>query len=82
MIAALLFLLFLGAMFAGVPIAAALGLAGAAAIAMADFNTQWFGLLAVPQNFYAGLASTRCWPFPCSCWSAPSSTARAWRCGW
>ncbi len=55
MIATLLFLLFLGAMFAGVPIAAALGLAGAAAIAMADFNTQWFGLLAVPQNFYAGL---------------------------
>lgn len=55
MIAALLFLMFLGAMFAGVPIAAALGLAGAAAIAMADFNTQWFGLLAVPQNFYAGL---------------------------
>jgi tripartite ATP-independent transporter DctM subunit len=55
MIAALLFLMFLGAMLAGVPIAAALGLAGAAAIAMADFNTQWFGLLAVPQNFYAGL---------------------------
>ncbi len=55
MIATLLFLIFLLAMFAGVPIAAALGLAGAAAIAMADFNTQWFGLLAVPQNFYAGL---------------------------
>lgn len=55
MIAALLFLMFLGAMLAGVPIAAALGLAGAAAIAMADFHTQWFGLLAVPQNFYAGL---------------------------
>ena len=32
MIAALLFLMFLGAMLAGVPIAAALGLAGAAAI--------------------------------------------------
>ncbi|MCW5654332.1 TRAP transporter large permease [Hydrogenophaga sp.] len=55
MIAALLFLIFLLAMFAGVPIAASLGLAGAAAIALADHSAQWFGLLAVPQNFYAGL---------------------------
>ena len=55
MIAALLFTIFIVAMLAGVPIAAALGLAGAAAIAIADQGTQWFGLLAVPQNFYAGL---------------------------
>ena len=55
MIAALLFAIFIVAMLAGVPIAAALGLAGAAAIAIADQGTQWFGLLAVPQNFYAGL---------------------------
>ena len=55
MIAALLFSIFIVAMLAGVPIAAALGLAGAAAIAIADQGTQWFGLLAVPQNFYAGL---------------------------
>jgi TRAP-type mannitol/chloroaromatic compound transport system permease large subunit len=41
-------------MFIGVPIGAALGLAGAAAIACCA-DTQWFGLLAVPQNFYAGL---------------------------
>jgi C4-dicarboxylate transporter DctM subunit len=54
-IAALLFIIFLLAMLAGVPIAAALGLAGVAAIAMADHGAQWFGLLAVPQNFYAGL---------------------------
>ena len=40
---------------AGVPIGAALGLAGAACIALANADSQWFGLLAVPQNFYAGL---------------------------
>lgn len=55
MIAALLFVAFLGMMFLGVPIGAALGLAGATAIALANGETPWFGLLAVPQNFYAGL---------------------------
>ena len=55
MIATLLFVAFLGLMFVGVPIGAALGLAGATAIALANADSQWFGLLAVPQNFYAGL---------------------------
>ncbi len=55
MIATLLFVAFLALMFLGVPIGAALGLAGAAAIALANAEAQWFGLLAVPQNFYAGL---------------------------
>ena len=55
MIATLLFVAFLGMMFLGVPIGAALGLAGATAIAVANAETPWFGLLAVPQNFYAGL---------------------------
>ena len=55
MIATLLFVAFLGLMFIGVPIGAALGLAGAAAIALANSDVQWFGLLAVPQNFFAGL---------------------------
>ena len=55
MIAALLFVAFLVLMFLGVPIGAALGLAGAACIALANMDAQWFGLLAVPQNFYAGL---------------------------
>jgi C4-dicarboxylate transporter, DctM subunit len=55
MIATLLFALFIVMMLVGVPIGAALGLAGAAAIAIANWDTQWFGLLAVPQNFYAGL---------------------------
>ncbi|MDO5623680.1 MAG: TRAP transporter large permease [Pseudomonadota bacterium] len=55
MIAALLFSAFIALMLAGVPIGAALGLAGAAAIALANMQTPWFGLLAVPQNFYAGL---------------------------
>ena len=55
MIATLLFLAFIAMMLVGVPIGAALGLAGAAAIALANSDAQWFGLLAVPQNFYAGL---------------------------
>lgn len=56
MIATLLFLAFLGLLFIGVPIGAALGLAGAVCIALANLDVQWWGLLAVPQNFYAGLA--------------------------
>ena len=55
MIVALLFLAFIAMMLVGVPIGAALGLAGATAIALANADSQWFGLLAVPQNFYAGL---------------------------
>jgi C4-dicarboxylate transporter DctM subunit len=55
MIATLLFVGFLAMLFLGVPIGAALGLAGAACIALANTGVQWFGLLAVPQNFYAGL---------------------------
>ncbi|MGP1628759.1 MAG: TRAP transporter large permease [Giesbergeria sp.] len=55
MIATLLFAAFAVFLLAGVPVGAALGLAGAAAIALANTDTQWFGLLAVPQNFYAGL---------------------------
>lgn len=55
MIAALLFVVFIILMLVGVPIGAALGLAGAAAIGLANADAQWFGLLAVPQNFYAGL---------------------------
>ncbi|MGL1833063.1 TRAP transporter large permease [Rhodocyclaceae bacterium SMB388] len=55
MIAVLLFAIFVVTMMAGVPVGAALGLAGAAAIALANSETYWFGLLAVPQNFYAGL---------------------------
>ena len=55
MIATLLFAAFAVFLLAGVPVGAALGLAGAAAISLANAETQWFGLLAVPQNFYAGL---------------------------
>ena len=55
MIATLLFAAFAVMMLAGVPIGAAMGLAGAACIALANGDAQWFGLLAVPQNFYAGL---------------------------
>ncbi|MGE8492486.1 MULTISPECIES: TRAP transporter large permease [Comamonas] len=55
MIATLLFIGFIALMLLGVPIGAALGLAGAVAIALANADAQWFGLLAIPQNFYAGL---------------------------
>ncbi|EGI76085.1 TRAP transporter large permease [Hylemonella gracilis] len=55
MIAILLFSAFLALLFLGVPIGAALGLAGAVCIALANLDAPWFGLLAVPQNFYAGL---------------------------
>ena len=55
MIATLLFTAFVVMMLAGVPIGAAMGLAGVASIALANGDAQWFGLLAVPQNFYAGL---------------------------
>ncbi|MCD6076254.1 MAG: dctQ [Ramlibacter sp.] len=56
MIATLLFVAFLALLMVGVPIGAALGLAGAVCIALANQDVQWLGLLAVPQNFYAGLA--------------------------
>ncbi|MDP3617094.1 MAG: TRAP transporter large permease [Rhodoferax sp.] len=55
MIATLLFSGFVVMMLAGVPLGAAMGLIGAACIALANGDAQWFGLLAVPQNFYAGL---------------------------
>ncbi|MBE2244532.1 MAG: TRAP transporter large permease [Burkholderiaceae bacterium] len=55
MIATLLFAVFIVLMLVGVPIGVAMGLAGTLAIGLANLDTQWFGLLAVPQNFYAGL---------------------------
>ena len=55
MIATFLFVAFIVMMFVGVPIGVGMGLAGAAAIALANPETQWFGLMAVPQNFFAGL---------------------------
>lgn len=55
MIASLLFLVFAILMLLGVPIGVAMGLAGTVAIGLANLDTQWFGLLAVPQNFFAGL---------------------------
>src|SRR5690606_30438877 len=56
MIAALLFIVFIVLMVIGVPVAIALGVSGTLAIVLSNLDTQWFGLLAVPQNFYAGLA--------------------------
>ncbi|MDK9706170.1 MAG: TRAP transporter large permease [Desulforhopalus sp.] len=50
-----LFAVFIVLMLAGVAIGPAIGLAAAFAIALANKDAQWFGLLAVPQNFYAGL---------------------------
>ncbi|HBD36446.1 MAG TPA: TRAP transporter large permease [Cupriavidus sp.] len=56
MIAIILFAVFIGLMLLGVPIGVSLGLGGLIAIGLSNLDTQMFGLLAVPQNFYAGLA--------------------------
>ncbi|MGN5479607.1 TRAP transporter large permease [Cupriavidus basilensis] len=56
MIAIILFVVFIGLMLLGVPIGVSLGLGGLVAIGLSNLDTQMFGLLAVPQNFYAGLA--------------------------
>ena len=56
MIGILLFLIFLTLMLAGVPIGVSLGIGGMVAIALANTDTQMFGLLAAPQNFYASIA--------------------------
>ncbi|WP_420993765.1 TRAP transporter large permease [Cupriavidus sp. 30B13] len=56
LIAITLFVVFLGLMMLGVPIGVSLGLGGLVAIGLSNLDTQMFGLLAVPQNFYAGLA--------------------------
>jgi tripartite ATP-independent transporter DctM subunit len=56
MIGAVLFAVFLGLMLAGVPIGVALGFGGMLAIALANSDAQWLGLLAAPQNFYASIA--------------------------
>ncbi|NLC35375.1 MAG: TRAP transporter large permease [Alcaligenaceae bacterium] len=55
MIAALLFISFLVLMAIGVPVAIALGISGSLAIVLSNLDTHWFGLMAVPQSFYAGL---------------------------
>jgi tripartite ATP-independent transporter DctM subunit len=51
-----LFLIFVVLMLAGVPIGVSLGIGGIVAIAIANADTQLFGLLAAPQNFYASIA--------------------------
>ncbi len=56
MIGLTLFGLFILLMLAGVPIGAALGLGGVVAIAWANFDAQWMGLLAAPQNMQAGIS--------------------------
>ncbi|MDE4917545.1 C4-dicarboxylate transporter, DctM subunit [Cupriavidus metallidurans] len=56
LIAIILFVVFIGLMLLGAPIGVSLGLGGLVAIGLSNLDTQMFGLLAVPQNFYAGLA--------------------------
>ncbi|MFW7340648.1 TRAP transporter large permease [Pollutimonas sp. H1-120] len=56
MIVTTLFIVFVVLMVIGMPVGVALGIAGTLAIVMSNLDTQWFGLLAVPQSFYAGLA--------------------------
>lgn len=56
MITAVLFISFIILMIIGTPVGVALGVSGTLAIVLSNLDTQWFGLLAVPQSFYAGLA--------------------------
>lgn len=56
MIVAALFVSFAILMIIGTPVGVALGVSGTLAIVLSNLDTQWFGLLAVPQSFYAGLA--------------------------
>ncbi|MDN5842614.1 MAG: TRAP transporter large permease [Alcaligenaceae bacterium] len=56
MIPTLLFTLFAILMIIGVPVGVSLGAAGSLAIALANPETHWFGMMAVSQSFYAGLA--------------------------
>ena len=51
-----LFFAFVVLMVVGVPVGVALGVSGTLAIVLSNLETQWFGLMAVPQSFYAGLA--------------------------
>jgi len=55
MIGFVLFGVFIVLMLAGLPIGVAMGLAATLAIGLANMDSFWFGLLAVPQNFYASL---------------------------
>ena len=52
----ILFVIFITLMLIGVPIGAALGIGGIVAITLSNLDTANYGLLAVPQNFYAGIA--------------------------
>jgi len=56
MITAALFISFIILMIIGTPVGVALGVSGTLAIVLSNLDTQWYGLLAVPQSFYAGLA--------------------------
>ena len=55
-IAVILFVIFITLLLIGVPIGAALGIGGIVAITLSNLDTANYGLLAVPQNFYAGIA--------------------------
>lgn len=56
MIGFTLFAVFVLAMLAGVPIGAALGIGGVVAIAWANADAPWWGLLAAPQNMGNSIA--------------------------
>ena len=56
MIGAALFCVFVGLMVLGAPIAVALGFGGIVAIALANADAPWWGLLAAPQNMQASIA--------------------------
>jgi C4-dicarboxylate transporter, DctM subunit len=56
MTAAFLLLSFIALMLLGVPIAVGLAASSLMSIVWANWDAQWFGLLAAPQNFYSSVA--------------------------
>ena len=56
MIAAFLLVSFAVFLLMGMPIAIGLTLAGLLSIGFANADSSWFGLMAVPQNFYSSIA--------------------------
>ncbi len=82
LVAIVLFVVFIGLMLLGVPIGVSLGLGGLVAIGLSNLDTQMFGLLAVPQNFYAGLAKYPLLAIPMFVLVGSIFDRSAWRRGW
>jgi len=82
MIATILFVVFIVLMLIGVPVGVALGIGGTVAIVLSNLDTPWYGLLTVPQNFYAGLAKYPLLAIPMFVLVGSIFDGPAWPNGW